>query len=141
MEMSPFRNPAGRAGFFSNSLALVDALVSFFVRRFRLFSRESKAALGRLLALLMLLVTALLFFVFGYIFLIATAVASVAALAQVPWLWIALIAAALHIVLALICLLSARAIMQKPVFGETAAELRKDREWLRKLDETTRSIS
>jgi uncharacterized membrane protein YqjE len=139
MEMT--RNPAGRAGFFSNFLALVDALVSFFESRFALFGKESKVALGRLLALLMLLVTALLFFAFGYIFLIATAVASVAAMAQVPWLWVALIAAALHIVLALVCLLCARAIMQKPVFRETAAELKRDREWLKNLDDTTRPTS
>ena len=38
---------------------------------------------------------------------------------------------------ALICLLIARAIIRKPAFQETAAELKKDREWLRNLDETT----
>src|SRR4030081_877981 len=63
-----FRNPAGRAGFFGHLLALIDALVCFFESRFALFSKESKAALARVLALLLLVVIALLFFAFRYIF-------------------------------------------------------------------------
>ena len=135
-----FRNPAGRAGFFGHLLALIDALVSFFESRFALFSKESKAALVQVLALLMLLITALLLLAFGYIFLIAGAVLSVAAMVQVSWTWIALIAAGVHILLAVICLLIARAVVRRPAFRETVAELRKDREWLRNLDETTRPI-
>jgi len=132
-----FRNPAGRAGFFGHLLALIDALVCFFESRFALFSKESKAALARVLALLLLVVIALLFLAFGYIFLIAGAVITVATMVQVSWIWIALIAAGVHILLALICLLIARAIIRKPAFQETAAELKRDREWLRNLDETT----
>ena|ERR1700682_63982 len=136
-----FRNPAGRAGFFGTLLALIDALVSFFESRFALFSKESKAALVQVLALLMLLITALLLLAFGYIFLIAGAVLSVAAMVQVSWTWIALIAAGVHILLALVCLLIARAVVRRPAFRETIAELKKDREWLRNLDETTRMPS
>ena len=133
-----FRNPAGRAGFFGNLLALIDALVSFFESRFALFSKESKAALAQVLALLMLLMTALLLLAFGYIFLIAGAVISVAAMVQISWTWIALIAAGVHILLAVVCLLIARAVVRRPAFRETLAELKKDREWLRNLDETTK---
>lgn len=136
-----FRNPAGRTGFFGHLLALVDALVSFFESRFALFSKESKAALVQVLALLMLLITALLLLAFGYIFLIAGAVLTVAAMVQVSWTWIALIAAGVQILLALICLFIARAVVRRPAFRETIAELKKDREWLRNLDETTRMPS
>ena len=132
-----FRNPAGRAGFFTNLLALINALASFFESRAALFAKESKAALVQLLALVAVIVAALLLFAFGYIFLIATAVASVAAIAQVSWLWVALIAAGAHIVLALVCLLIARGIMSKTPYRETAEELKKDREWLKNLDETS----
>lgn len=135
-----FRNPAGRTGFFGNLLALIDALVSFFESRFALFSKESKAALVQVLALLMLLITALLLLAFGYIFLIAGAVISVATMTQVSWTWVALIAAGVHILLAIVCLLIARAVVRRPAFRETLAELKKDREWLRNLDETTRPI-
>jgi uncharacterized membrane protein YqjE len=132
-----FRNPAGRAGFFSNLLALINALASFFESRAALFAKESKAALVQLLAVMALIVAAMLLFAFGYIFLIATAVVSVAGVAQVSWIWVALIAAGAHIVLALVCLLIARGIMSKAPYRETAAELQKDREWLKNLDETS----
>jgi uncharacterized membrane protein YqjE len=133
-----FRNPAGRAGFFDNLLALINALASFFESRAALFAKESKAAVVQLVALVALIVAALLLFAFGYIFLVATAVVSVAGIAQVPWVWVALIAAGAHIVLALVCLLIARGIISKAPYRETAAELKKDREWLKNLDETSR---
>jgi uncharacterized membrane protein YqjE len=132
-----FRNPAGRAGFFSNLLALINALANFFESRAALFAKESKAALVQLLALVAVIVAAMLLFAFGYIFLIATAVVSVAGVAQVSWIWVALIAAGAHILLALVCLLIARGIISKVPYRETAAELKKDREWLKNLDETS----
>jgi uncharacterized membrane protein YqjE len=133
-----FRNPAGRTGFFINLLTLVNALASFFESRAALFAKESKAAIVQLLALVAVIVAALLLFAFGYVFLIATAVVSVARVAEISWIWAALIAAGAHILLALICLLIARGILSKAPYRETAAELKKDREWLRNLDETTR---
>lgn len=132
-----FRNPAGRAGFFSNLLALTNALASFFESRAALFAKESKAALVQVLTLVAVIVAAMLLFAFGYVFLIATAVAGIAGLAQVSWHWVALIAAGAHILLALVCLLVARGIIAKTPYRETAAELKKDREWLKNLDETS----
>ena len=136
-----FRNPAGRAGFFDNLLALINALASFFESRAALFAKESKAALVQLLALVAVIVAALLLFAFGYIFLVATAVVSVAGVAQVSWMWVALIAAGAHIVLAFVCLLIARGIISKAPYRETAEELKKDREWLKNLDETSHPTS
>jgi uncharacterized membrane protein YqjE len=80
------------------------------------------------------LVAALLFFAFGYIFLLATAVVAIAHLANVSWLWTALAAAGLHILIALIFLLLAWSATRRPLFRATAAELKKDREWLKNLE-------
>jgi hypothetical protein len=66
---------------------------------------------------------------------------ALARLVQISWIWIALIAAGCHFLLALICLLIARTRMIKPPFPELSAELKKDREWLKNLDVTSRSTN
>jgi uncharacterized membrane protein YqjE len=135
------RNPAGHAGLLTNLLALFNALAGLIESRFALFAKESKAALFQALVLAGFLVAAVMLFAFGYVFLIASAVVGVAHLAQISWLWTALAAAAVHFVLALVCVLLARSRMKKVPFREMTAELKKDREWLKNLDETSRPMS
>lgn len=135
------RNPAGRAGFLDNLLAFIGTLAAFVDSRLTLFARESKAALAQLVGLIACLVGALLFFALGYAFLIVGAIAGIAHFFQTPWLWVALGAAGLHFVLVVIFLVGARAIMKRAPFRELSEELKKDREWLRNLDTTTRPTS
>ena len=137
-EATRSRNPAGHAGLLDNLLALLNALAVFFESRFALLARDSKAALVQMFALVACLLAALLLFTFGYIFLIASAVVGLAHLARISWLWIALAAAGVHFVIALVFLLVARSRMTKPLFRATAAELKKDSEWLKNLDTTSR---
>lgn len=132
------RNRAGRAGLLDNLLGLLSALVGFFENRFALITRDSKAALMQMLALIAFFGAAAVLSVFGYVFLIVSAIVGLAHLARVSWLWTALAAAALHFVLALIFVLLARGRLAKPLFRATASELKKDREWLKNLDRTTR---
>jgi uncharacterized membrane protein YqjE len=132
------RNPAGHAGLLNNLLAFFTALASFVESRVALFTKESKAALMQMLVLVACLVSATVFFVLGYVFLITSAVVAVARLAQIHWIWVALVAAGLHFLLALVCLLIARAkVMQRP-YPELTVELQKDRKWLKSLDQTSR---
>ena len=137
-EATRSRNPAGHAGLLDNLLALLSALAVFFESRFALLARDSKAALVQVLILAACLLAAVLLFTFGYIFLIASAVVALAHLARVSWLWTALAAAGVHFVIALLFLLVARGRMTKPLFRATASELKKDREWLKNLDTTSR---
>jgi uncharacterized membrane protein YqjE len=136
-----FRNPAGHAGLLNNLLALLNALAEFIESRVALFTKESKIALIQGLVLAAALLGAFLFFALGYVFLIAAAIVGIARLAQISWLWTAVGAAGVHFLFALVCLLIARAKATKAPFREMAAELKKDREWLKKLDETTRLTS
>src|SRR6266513_4329290 len=128
-ENSPSRSRPCQAGFIGSLVALASALTDCFESRAALFATESKAALVQFVLIALCLVAGVLFFAFGYIFLLATAVVAIAHLANVSWLWIALDAAALHILIALIFLLVAVSRIKKPIFRETAAELKKDREW------------
>ena len=134
-------NPAEHGGLLENLLALANALAEFFERRFALFAQESKAALVQLLMLAACLTLALVFCVLGYVFLIASAVVGLANLAGSSWVWMALIAAGAHFVIALVLLLVARSRMTKPLFRATLTELKEDREWLKNLDATNQSTS
>ncbi len=137
-EATRSRNPAGHAGLLDNLLALASALAGFFESRFALFSKESKAAVVQMLGLAACLLAAVMLVAIGYVFLIASAVAGLAHLAQVSWLWVALVAAGMHFLIALVLLLAARSRMTKPLFRATASELKKDREWLKNLETTSR---
>jgi len=124
-----------------NLVALTSALADFFESRFALLAEESKAALLQIVILVACLVLALVLCVFGYVFLIVTAVAGVARFAGISWLWIALAAAGAHFIIALGLLLVARTRMSKPLFRATVSELKKDREWLKSLDATDQPVS
>jgi uncharacterized membrane protein YqjE len=123
-----------QTGFIGSLVALASALADFFESRAALFATESKAALVQFVLVAVCLVAGLLFFAFGYVFLLATAVVAIAHLANVSWLRTALAAAGLHILVALIFLLIALSGIKRPIFRETAAELKKDREWLKNLE-------
>jgi uncharacterized membrane protein YqjE len=132
------RTPAGRGGLFSSLLSLANALATFFETRAALFASESKRALVQLILLVASLVAALLSFALGYLFLVALIVAGVAHFLEISWEWSALGAAIIHFIFALVCLIVVATRMKRHPFPETAAELRKDREWLRNLDATSR---
>jgi uncharacterized membrane protein YqjE len=136
-----FRNPAGHAGLLHNLLALVNDLAGFLESRIGLFAKESKTALVQVLALVVCLAAAAVFALFGYVFLIASAIAGIAHALHTSWIWITLAAAGLHFLLALVCVLIARSRMKKSMFEATAAELKKDREWLKNLDKKNLSTN
>ena len=135
------RSPAGHSGLLENLVALASALADFFESRFVLLAQESRVALVQLLVLAICLVVAAILVAVGYIFLVITAIAGLAHLAGISWLWITLAAAGVHFVIALVLLLVARTRITKPLFPVTASELKKDCEWLKNLDETSQSTS
>ena len=131
-----FRNPAGYAGLVKNLLALGSSLADFFKPRFALFAHESKRAVVQLAVIAACLMLALVLCLFGYIFLIVSAIGGVAHLAGISWLWTALAAAGAHFVTALILLVVARSRISKPVFRAASFQLKEDREWLKNLNAT-----
>ena len=133
-EDSPSRSRTRQGGLIGSLVALASALADFFESRAALFATESKSALVQFVLIAICLVAALLFFAFGYVFLLATAVVAIAHLANVSWLWTALAAAGLHILIALVFILIARSGIKRPILPETIAELKKDREWLKNLE-------
>jgi uncharacterized membrane protein YqjE len=129
-----FRNPAGHAGLFHNLFALLNSLAGFVESRLGLVAQESKTALVHLMVLVGCIVAAGILGLLGYVFVIASAIAGLSYGLKISWIWISLAAAGVHFVLAWICVLIALSRMKKSMFEVTAAELKKDREWLRNLD-------
>src|SRR5947209_2862580 len=111
--MSPLHR-AGQAGLVHNLGRLLGSIVEFVVARAELFGRESRAAAGSLLTVAIALVAALLFLTLGYFLLLVSAVVAIAKLAGVSWVWVALAGALLHFVLAIICVLVAKARLTPP---------------------------
>jgi uncharacterized membrane protein YqjE len=140
-ENSPSQSRTRQTGFIGSLVALASTLADFFESRAALFATESKAALIQFVLVAICLMAGLLFFAFGYVFLLATVVVAVAHLAKISWLWTALAVAGLHLLMALIILLIACCVIKRPVFRATTAELKKDREWLKNLETTNRTRS
>jgi len=133
-ETAPSGSRPRHTGLIGSLVALASALADFFESRAALLAAESKAALIQFLVAAVCLVAAVLFFAFGYIFLLASAVVAIAHMANVSWLWVALAAAGLHFVIALVFLLAAGTGIKRPVFRATMEELKRDREWLKDLE-------
>jgi uncharacterized membrane protein YqjE len=133
----PSRNPAGHSGLLDNALGLISAVVSFFESRFGLLAQESKSAGVQLLILVGCVIAALALCLMGYVFLIVSAVVGLAHLLGISWPVVALVVALLHFIIAGVLLVVARSRITKPMFRDSIDELKKDREWLKTLNQST----
>ena len=133
----PSRNPAGHSGLLDNALALISAVVAFFEGRFVLLAQESKSAAVQLLILVGCVIAALALCLMGYVFLIVSAVVGLAHLLGTSWPVVALVVALLHFIIAGVLLVVARSRITKPMFRDSIDELKKDREWLKTLNQST----
>jgi uncharacterized membrane protein YqjE len=131
------RNPAGHSGLLDNALALISAIVSFFESRFVLVAKESKSVAVQLLILVGCVIVAFALCLMGYVFLIVSAVVGLAHLLGTSWAVVALVVALVHFIIAGVLLLVARSRITKPMFPDTVDELKKDREWLKTLNQST----
>jgi uncharacterized membrane protein YqjE len=131
------RNPAGHSGLLENALGLISAVAAFFESRFVLLAQESKSAAVQLLILVGCVIAALALCVMGYVFLIVSAVVGLAHLLGTSWPVVALIVALVHFIIAGVLLLVARSWITKPMFRDSIDELKKDREWLKTLNQST----
>lgn len=140
-ETMRFRNPAGHAGLIHNLVSLLNSLAGFLESRVALFARESKTALVHVLVLVGCLAAAAIMGLFGYVFLVGSAIAGLAHALHVSWVKITLGAALLHFLLAFILVMVAKSRMHKSMFEMTSVELKKDREWLKNLDKKSHSTN
>src|SRR6476469_1836703 len=91
-----FRNPAGHAGLLHTLVSLVNSLAGFLESRSARLAKEAKTALVHVLVLVGCLAGAAILALFGYVFLVASAIFGIAKALHVSWIWISLGAAGLH---------------------------------------------
>ncbi len=129
---TPEAHPADGAGFFAHGGAALAAVLSYLQARFQLAALESKEAGVHYAMLLVWAGAALVLLFFGYIFFVIALVFAVAWLLRDPskWVWVLLAFAMGHFIVAIFCVLMARAKIFVPVFKETFSELKKDQLWL-----------
>src|SRR6476620_1408218 len=140
-ETMRFRNPAGHAGLLHNLVSLLNSVAGFLESRIALLAEESKTALVHVLILVGCLAAAAFLAVFGYVFLVASAVVGLAHAFHISWVKMALMGAGLHFVLAFVLVMIARSRMHRSMFEMTGTVLKKDREWLKNLDKESRSTN
>lgn len=128
-----FRNPAGHRGLLGNLLGALNAFIAFIESRFELVAQESKSALVNVVILVSCIASAAMLCAIGFVFLLVGAIAGLAHALNVSWVWVAVVVALVLFVLAILCAIIARTRMKKPMFRATAAELKKDSEWLKTL--------
>ena len=131
------RNPAGHSGLLENTLALISSVVAFFESRFVLLAQESKSAAVQVLILVGCVIATLALCLMGYVFLIVSAVVGLAHLLGTSWPVVALVVALLHFIIAGVLLVVAHSRITKPMFRDSIDELKKDREWLKTLNQST----
>ena len=92
---------------------------------------ETKEAALVGLRLLILLIVAIVFTVFGYVLALFFVAFLLAFAFQISWIWISLGLAVLHFVAVAVCAVLARNSLRTPVFKATAGELKRDFEALK----------
>ena len=125
-------DPADRGGVVREVRSFLAACAQYALARFKLASVESKEAgshglkiLAYALGSLALLVFAWLFFCLAVVFLLAKAFGG-----EHGWLWASLVMAGLHLTVASVLALRAKAGLARPLFPLTTQEFKKDQEWL-----------
>jgi len=116
----------------ANARAFLASCVQYASARMRLASLEGREAAAHSFKLLLIAGAAVVLGAFGWLFVCLAAVFILAKAFGGPngWVWSALVMAGIHLagVAALLVMLKSR--LGTPLFPVTAAELKKDQEWL-----------
>lgn len=129
-EYKPVVGPQDAPGFFESLTHYLGSASGYFSARMQLFGLEAKEAAGNYLKLLVLVVTALLFLVFGLIFGVIFLVFLVQRLTHWDWIYIVLGFTVLNFAAAVGCLLLGLGRLKAKVLEQTIAEFKKDKQWL-----------
>lgn len=115
-----------------------EALMALIAARIALIQLESKDAARHAANRAACLIALILCAFFTWALLLAAGIAALAKLCHWPWYGIAFIAAALHLIAAILLARAAKS-PAVPTFPVTRAEFQKDREWIENFQKTPKS--
>jgi uncharacterized membrane protein YqjE len=127
----------GTTGVVGRARAFLAACAQYASARVRLASLEGREAAAHGFKLLLLAGAAIILAAFGWLFVCLAAVFLLAKAlgGESPWVWAALMMAALHLAGIVVLGLIMKSKLRKSLFPMTTGELKKDQEW---LDQQTR---
>ncbi len=120
---------------------LLASAAGYLSARFQLAGLEAKDVALSYVKIILLLITAVIFMVFGYVFFVIAAAYLVHYLFSWNWGWVILGFGVAHLAVTVICLLLAKSHFSTASFPETIAEFKKDKEWLSQTKPSARSQS
>jgi uncharacterized membrane protein YqjE len=114
-----------------------EALQCLVASRLALVKIETKEAVGGVMKSIILLFVAVICLLFMWGLALAGAIGAIASVSGWAWWWVTLAAAALHLLVAAVCIGVAKS--SRETFSVTRSEFQKDREWLKSLQKNGKS--
>jgi len=124
-------NPPQGSGIGASFSSLGAHAIDHLRLRLGLLEVEGKEAGVHYVKLIIWLVAALVFALLGYILLLIATAFLIATYSSISWMWIALAAAGIHLLLVVICVGVVKSKLKKPVLQATMQELKQDAQWLK----------
>ncbi len=126
-------NPADNSadGAFTHLRRVIASLTAYFGARFELIAIEGQEAFVHYIKVIVLVVAAVMFLIFGYVFLCLGVVLLAASWTGWHLGWVSLIMFSLHLMGVLISVFVAKSMLGVRQFEMTLEEWRKDQEWLK----------
>ena len=128
--LKPAAGPHDRPGFFESASQYLGSAADYFGARMSLFGIEFKEAAGNYIKLAILVVTALMFLVFGLVFFVVFLMFAIQRLTHWDWLWILGGFFLLSFLAVAGCLVLAWSRLKTKVLSQTIEEFKKDKQWL-----------
>lgn len=116
-----------------------EALIALIASRIALIQLEAQDAARQRIRRVVGMIAAVISCFFTWALLLAGGIAALSSATSCPWHWLAIGAAALHMLLALLLLKSGSADPATPAFPLTRAEFQKDREWIENFHKKPKS--
>jgi MFS family permease len=116
-----------------------EALMSLIASRIALIQLEARDAARQRARRVIGMIVAVICLFFTWALLLAGGIAAISSATGCPWHWLAIGAAALHLLLAMLLLKAGPADPATPAFPLTRAEFQKDREWIENFQKKPKS--
>jgi uncharacterized membrane protein YqjE len=139
LENSPLQGTADAGRLESHSANWCEALMTLIASRIALIQLEARETAKQRVRRVVSVIIAVICLFFTWTLLLAGVIAAVSSATDFPWHWLAIGAAALHLLLALFLLKGGSANPPAPPFPLTRAEFQKDREWIENLQKKPKS--
>ena len=116
-----------------------EALMNLIEARVALIQLEARATVRKRMSRVVGILIAAICMFFAWALLLVAGIAALSSASGWPWHWLAIVAAAIHVLLALILIRKSSTKPVVPAFPLTRAEFQKDRQWIENFQKKPKS--